>query len=120
MEIQFQQQAWVWGCNTYGLFGLLFHVPNEVERLPGETTASHMRRISKLKSLGLTPGVPDLVLVWNGKVYGFELKDGAKGRVSEAQEKLHEKWRLQGAIVQVCRTLDEFKKMLKEIVQHLD
>lgn len=116
MEIQFQQKAWMWGCNEFGLYGLLFHVPNETARVGGESQGQHMKRIMDLKAIGLTPGVPDLVLIWKGKVHGFELKDGAKGRVSDAQKKIAAKWLENGVEIHLVRDLEAFKKMLIKII----
>jgi VRR-NUC domain len=74
-----------------------FHVGNGGWRSPIEAAI--------FKSLGVRPGVPDLILVRNGKTYGLELKT-ATGRLTAAQLDCHEQLRAAGAEVGVAHSLD--------------
>lgn len=53
-----------------------FHVPNGGYRKPREAAI--------LKGLGVTPGVPDIIIVFRGHAYGLELK-APGGRPTEKQ-----------------------------------
>lgn len=64
-----------------------------------------------LTALGLRPGVPDLLLLWKGRLVGIELKS-ARGRMSPAQEEFHRLLTLAGGVAHVCRSLDEFSGLL--------
>ena len=77
-ESQFQAATFRYINNNYPeLRGYFFHVPNENQH--------------KLTSLGVLSGVPDLIFI-KPTIWAMELKHG-KGRLSEAQIKLHEKWK---------------------------
>jgi hypothetical protein len=80
-----------------------FHTPNGGARTAVEGAI--------FKSLGLRPGVPDIVLVRDGRTYGLELK-APGGRSSEAQIRAHEELRAAGAEVAVCVGLDAAIKQL--------
>jgi hypothetical protein len=58
------------------------------------------------KSLGLIPGVPDLLLVYGGRLYALELKVEG-GRLSPTQVETHERMRQAGAIVATAYGIDE-------------
>jgi hypothetical protein len=75
-----------------------FHVPNGGAR----------RRIEAviLRGLGTTPGIPDVIAVKAGRVFGLELKS-AGGRLSAAQRATHEAMRAAGAVVGVAAGLDD-------------
>lgn len=64
-----------------------------------------------LKSLGLAPGVPDVLIVNNGRVYWIELK-AARGRVSEAQGACHTRLWEAGCPVLVAKTIDDVRAAL--------
>lgn len=87
--------------------GCLFHVPNE-----GQKSA---REGAILKSMGVIPGVPDLILIWGGKTYGFEMKT-TTGVLSPAQKKLHAVWGVQGVVVEVVRSSDELYDRVSAII----
>jgi hypothetical protein len=88
---------------------MLLAVPNGGKR--------NVREAAKLKSMGVTAGVSDLILLVQRHGYGslcIELKNGKKGRQSQAQ---HE-WEL-NAITYVnkyviWRSVDEFMKEVNE------
>lgn len=82
---------------------LLFHVPNG-----GRRSLTEGR---KFKLLGVRAGVPDLVLVHDGKTYFFELK-APKGRVSPEQHRFGEDARIAGAGWAVVRSLDDVRNAL--------
>jgi hypothetical protein len=66
-----------------------------------------------LKSMGTKPGVPDLLLVKDGKFFALELKV-LGGRLSRAQVECHEDLRRAGAMVDVATGIDESLKILTE------
>lgn len=86
---------------------LLFHVPNGGYRNKIEA--------SKFKSMGLIAGVPDLLLIWGGRLHGIELKF-ERGVLSPAQKELHSVWRAQGIEVVVFNDLDKAFDYVKNIV----
>jgi hypothetical protein len=59
-----------------------------------------------LKSMGLKPGVPDLLLLHNAELYGIELK--AKSRVSKAQDQCQADMMLAGcADIGICKSIND-------------
>lgn len=86
----------------------LFHVPNGM--------FTNAREGAKFKAQGVIAGVPDLVFVWNGKTHYIEVKT-EKGRLSEQQKALHQKWAEQGVLVNVCRSSEEIINFVSELVQ---
>lgn len=77
---------------------VFFSVPNE-----GKRTAS---TAAKLKANGLRAGVPDLMLIRDGRAYGLELKTET-GRISPAQRACHAEFTSAGATVSVAFGLDD-------------
>lgn len=75
-----------------------FHVPNGELRDAGTA--------AKLKRMGTRPGVPDLLLLIDGRLHGLELKRARGGTVSEAQRVMHEEMRGAGAVVETARGLE--------------
>jgi hypothetical protein len=65
-----------------------------------------------MKSLGAKPGVPDLLLVSQGRLFGLELKNGTRGRLSDAQIATHSEMRKAGAIIGVAGDLDQALELL--------
>lgn len=107
-EIQIQAKAYQWLWNMHPKTRrCFFAVPNEGNR--------HAITTLQLKASGLTPGIPDCVLVWQGKAYGFEFKTDT-GTVSPNQKLVHEAWRGQGVDVWIIRTFDQFKEIIEKIV----
>ena len=86
----------------------LFHVPNGM--------FTNAREGAKFKAQGVIAGVPDLVFVWNGKTHYIEVKT-EKGRLSEQQKALHQKWAEQGVVVVVCRSSEEIISLVSELVR---
>lgn len=84
----------------------IFHVPNGGSRNKIEAV--------QLRAQGLIAGVPDLIVLWEGKMYGIELKVEG-GKLSDAQKKLHEVWLNTGIKVFVCWSFEEAKQIIKNI-----
>jgi hypothetical protein len=106
-EIQLQSRCFQWAHNTYpSLRGLLFSVPNGGYRNKIEA--------GQLKSSGVIAGIPDLLCLFGG-VTGIEMKIPG-GHVSDAQAKIHERWRAAGIRVEVCYSFEEFQSIIKSII----
>ncbi len=100
-ELALQAQMFQWAWNTYPQTRrLLFHVPNGGNR--------SAREGMQFKASGVIAGIPDLLFIWNGKTYGFEVKT-LTGTVSKVQSDLHSIWEANGISVKVVRSLEEFK-----------
>ena len=69
-------------------------------------------RGSILKGLGLKAGVPDLLIVHEGRAYWIELKAPKTGRLSEAQKVTQPALRAAGSPVANLRTIDEVLRWL--------
>lgn len=108
LELHLQTECFQWAWNYLPQTRrLLFAVPNGGKRNKIEAT--------QLKASGVVAGIPDLVLVWAGRAYGFELKS-PKGVTSDAQIEVHSAWADQRATVYLIRDLEEFKFRLSVIV----
>ena len=75
-----------------------FAVPNGGAR--SKTEAAIM------KGLGVRAGVPDVVLIADGRAYGLELKRLKGGKVSPAQIAMRAEWEAAGALYAVAAGLD--------------
>lgn len=107
-EIQIQTEMFQWAWNTYPQTRrLLFHVPNGGNR--------SAREGMQFKASGVIAGVPDLLFIWNGQTYGFEVKT-LTGTVSKVQSDLHAIWEANGISVKVVRELWEFQVHFKAII----
>ena len=106
-EDRIQSDSFLWFHNNYpALRGLLFHVPNGGSR--------DAREGNKFKAMGVTPGVPDLLLIkpgGNGQMAGIEFKTET-GALSPIQRILHGKWSDYGVTVHVVRSVDAFKEII--------
>jgi hypothetical protein len=58
-----------------------------------------------LKGLGVTPGVPDILIIRDGKIFGLELKS-ENGRLTPTQIDCHERMRRAGATVGTAHGID--------------
>ena|SRR5690606_33169571 len=72
--------------------------------------------LSRRRASGVVPGIPDMILVHSGRVYGFELKTET-GTVSKEQEKVHAVWKEDGTPVYVIRSLEEFQQVVERILE---
>lgn len=91
---------------------LLFHgvlciaIPNAARRSPALAAA--------MRAEGMLAGAPDLICVGDqGKVAWLEVK-AATGRLSPAQEDLHETLRRKGHAVAVVRSQDEAVQAMRD------
>lgn len=82
---------------------LAFHVPNGGRRGKAEA--------GRLKAMGTLAGVPDLLVIVDGRVYGLELKT-ARGRPNPAQKALAERWRRAGCDYDIARSVGEARAIL--------
>lgn len=107
-EDQLQATCYQWAYNTYPeLRGCIFSVPNGGTRNKIEAM--------KMKATGLTPGIPDLLLIY--PVFtAFELKSEI-GILSPAQKKIHEIWANKGVKVHIVRSVDEFQKIIINLIK---
>lgn len=110
-EAKLQAQCFQWAYNTYPkIRGLLFSVPNGGTR--------NMREAQALKAQGLTPGIPDMLLVYKlpfqnvTTLYAFEFKT-TTGKISEAQEKIHTIWHAEKVALYIIRDFEFFQTVLK-------
>lgn len=99
-------------CRRYGF--LYFSVPNESGLLGGRTgTPQQFATLVRLKKMGLTPGVSDLILGHRGRMYCFEVKTG-KGVQSENQKRF-EAWCVEcGIPYAIIRDVADVDEKLKE------
>jgi hypothetical protein len=65
-----------------------------------------------LKGMGAKPGVPDLLIVSRGRLFGLELKNGMRGRLSPTQVATHDEMREAGAVIGTAGTIDEALNLL--------
>jgi hypothetical protein len=76
-----------------------------------------------LKALGVKPGIPDLWILYQGKLLGPELKappkrlksgklSNAKPRLSDDQKIMHERLRVAGAVVGVFTSVESVQMFL--------
>jgi hypothetical protein len=75
----------------------MFAVPNGGYRRPLEAAI--------MKATGTVAGVPDIICIFQGRVYALELKAG-RGRLTDVQRVVHERLREAGANVAVAHGID--------------
>lgn len=108
------------------LAGLTFTAPNNGAFLAGDAKQRAIRG-AKMKSMGASPGVPDLLIFdrfWEVPVIpdtfrhysglAIELKAGPKGAVSALQKQWHDDLRQCGWRVEVARSIDDVTAILRE------
>jgi hypothetical protein len=66
----------------------------------------------RLYRLGMKRGMPDVLIFWDSKTFGLELKT-RKGRPSQIQVETHEELERAGVRCMVVRTLDEVLMFLR-------
>lgn len=88
---------------------LIFAVPNGGTR--------NMLEAMKFKATGLISGIPDMLFVWKGKVYGLEFKTET-GRTSKDQDKVHEVWIANGTPVRIFRDAQSALDWIKYIIEN--
>ena len=82
-----------------------FHVPNGGYRRPVEAAV--------FKAMGVVAGVPDLLLLREGRLRGMELKRRT-GRLTAVQIAVHDAMRRAGAEVVTCYDVDEALDQLRD------
>lgn len=107
-EGKIQQAAIAHLRNTYPeLYGCLYHIPNGAERNP--LTAAI------LTGQGVTPGIQDLHLIWNGRLYLIEVKT-AKGEVSVEQKVVHAQHDKQGFKTYIFRSYEHIISFVESVI----
>ena len=87
--------------------GLIYAIPNGGQR--------NVIVAAKLKAEGVLSGVTDLHIPMAKKGYNglyIELKNGKAGKVSENQKTIMDKLQSEGYRCEVCRSFDEFRKII--------
>lgn len=92
---------------------LLYMVPNIFfHSIPNESKRSFYYG-SHLKKMGLRSGVPDLLIIKNGRPIYIELKS-KKGKLTKNQENIRDEIIKNGADYYVINCIDSIEKFLKE------
>jgi hypothetical protein len=63
------------------------------------------------KARGIRAGIPDILVLWQGRLIGLEMKD-ARGTQSAPQRELQAEWQIHGAGYHVCRSLEDVDRAL--------
>lgn len=84
--------------------GIVFHVANGGSR--------DKREAARLKWQGVLPGVPDLLVIYDGRVFGVELKS-PKGQLSTEQAGMSETFAANGFAWTVARSLEQVERFLR-------
>lgn len=111
-EGKIQSSCFIWFNNSFPQYrGLLFHVPNENDRADSNPIQGAIR-----KSLGVWPGVSDLILLVPRGGHGallIEMKD-ERGLQRTAQKEWQRIVEEQNYVYKICRSLDQFKSIITE------
>jgi len=75
----------------------------------------HPRTAARLKAQGLKPGIPDVLIVWQGRAIFVEIKRPG-GRLSPAQKAMHERITSAGAVVATCFSAEDVERYLSVIM----
>lgn len=67
----------------------------------------------RLKGSGLKAGFPDIIIIFNGRITGVELKT-ADGRISKAQHLMFLRLHEAGMPVFICRSTDDVIGVLEQ------
>jgi hypothetical protein len=112
-EDKIQSDCYLWFHNTQvRLRCLLFHIPNGGKR--GE------REANKFRAMGVVAGIPDLFLSIPTETHHglyIEMKTPT-GKLSPEQKEVHIKLVSEGYKVIICRSLEDFKKEIKEYLKN--
>ncbi|MAM60844.1 VRR-NUC domain-containing protein [Maritimibacter sp. UBA3975] len=87
---------------------LIHHSPNE-NSMTGKDVA---RLISKNKDMGMMPGFPDILMLHNGRFYGFEVK--AEGNTQQENQKDAQRLiEANGGVYAVVRSIDDVMEVMR-------
>ncbi len=87
--------------------------PNALVWHPANGGRRSKAEAGRFKALGVVAGIPDLVAIAEGRVFGLELKT-ASGRLSDAQREMAARWRAAGGEYAVARSVAEASRILSE------
>ncbi len=92
---------------------LAFHAANG-----GKRSISEAR---KFKGLGVVPGVPDIVVLCDGRAFGLEVKTD-KGVLSAAQKQMRERFVRAGCEYEVVRSVTRARQILRRwgVIENLE
>ena len=83
---------------------LFWHTPNGGARDP--------REAQRLQEMGVVPGIQDILILWNGRLHGIELKFG-KNKQSEEQIAIEAIFDAQGVPTGVAYSLEEVVALVR-------
>lgn len=83
-----------------------WHTPNGGSR--------NVREAANLKRQGVKAGIPDILILWSGKLFGLELKSQA-GRISDSQAVTFPILREAGMRIEVARSHGEAIERIREM-----
>ena len=107
-EDQLTAACYQWWHEHYAEYrGLLWHVPNGGAR--------HLAEANRFKAMGVFPGVSDFLLLWNSRLYCFELKVGTN-KQSDHQEYWQMMVEGEGAEYFLIKDLNTFKWTIRNII----
>lgn len=86
---------------------VIAHVANEVSAKGKAISIA----IAGAKRLGMLPGFPDLICVWQGRIWFFEVK-APGGRLSEAQESVRDALLANLACYAVVRSIEDVQRAI--------
>lgn len=91
-----------------------WHTPNGARYDPARAAAT----AGLLAMMGLLPGIPDILVLYQGTLFGFDLKS-VTGRATEAQIAVAARLNAAGAVIadpldRPVRTLDQIEELLTE------
>ena len=102
-ESKIQSEIIIWFRNSnLGTNNLIFSVPNE---------SSNVKEQMYKKSMGLLPGVSDLICIYNEQLLFIECKD-EKGKQSDKQIDFERKIKANGFEYVVVRSLEQFQSII--------
>lgn len=114
-ESKIQASCVAWMHNTYPEYrGLYFAVQNENARADSNASTGAIRR-----AVGVTKGVSDTIfLLPRGKYICLCIEFKTEiGRQSDAQKSWQAKVESVGAMYVICRSLEQFKKIIEDYLQ---
>lgn len=125
-EAAFQAMVFTYLLRHLPADAMAWATPNADDRSGGHDQASRERRKWKAaqeRNKGLVPGIPDLFVLYQGRLTGIELKrppatlkngakSQAKANLSESQQAITPRLEAAGARCFVCRSLDDVQAAL--------